>query len=145
MQKTTMMKREQAVSNRKWYIINATEVVLGDLAVKVANLLRGKEKPTFTPNIDCGDFVIVTNTDKVILTGNKKDKEFWYTHSQYIGGLRARSGREMINKYSDELVWEAVKGMVPHNRLGRQIMKKLFVYKDGGVDHSAQQPIEVKI
>ena len=129
MQKSTMMKKETALSKRKWFIIDATGAVVGKLAVQVANLLRGKNKPSFTPNIDCGDNVIVYNTDKMVLTGNKLESEFWYSHSQYIGGLRTRDGKTMLAKYSDELLELAVKGMLPKNRLSRRIITKLHVYK----------------
>jgi len=145
MQKTTMLKKEAAVKARKWYVIDASGVVLGKLAVCAANILRGKNKPTFTPNVDCGDHVIIINTDKVIVTGNKALKENRYSHSGYIGGLRTRSVKEMIAKYSDELVFEAVKGMIPKNRLADSIIKKLHVYKDGGKDHSKQKPIAIKV
>lgn len=146
MQKTTMLKNEQALAQRQWYTIDATDVVLGKLAVTIADLLRGKNKPSFTPNVDCGDFVIVTNSNKVKLSHDKASKEFWYSHSGYIGGLRKRSGEEMISKYSDELIRTAVKNMMPQNKLSRQLIKKLFIYKDAGKDHSAQQPqlIQVK-
>lgn len=145
MQKSTMLKKETAASKRVWYTIDATGVVLGKLAVMTADILRGKNKPTFTPNVDCGDYVIITNADKVIVTGNKAEKEFRYSHSGYIGGLRTRSVKEMIQKYSDELVVTAVKGMLPKNRLSDVIIKKLHVYKDAGKDHSKQKPITLKV
>lgn len=145
MQKSTMLKKEVAIKNRVWYTIDASGVVLGKLAVKVADVLRGKNKPTFTPNVDCGDFVIVTNAAKVIVTANKAEKEFRYTHSGYIGGIRKRSLKEMIAKYPEELVTEAVRGMLPKNRLSDRIIKKLYVYKDGGKDHSKQKPKVLKV
>ncbi len=142
MQKTTMLKNNQ---EKKWYEIDASGLILGKLAVEAANILRGKNKPTFTPNIDCGDYLIVRNASKIVLSGNKKDKENWYTHSQYIGGLRTRSGREMLEKYSDELVLTAVKGMLPKNRLSRQLLTKLKVFADNGPDFAAQKPIKYNI
>lgn len=145
MQKTTMLKKEKAMSDRKWYEIDATGLVLGKLAVEVANILRGKNKPSFTPSVDCGDYVIVRNASKVILTGNKAEKEKWYTHSQYIGGLRTRTGKEMIEHYSVELVTTAVKGMLPKNRLAKDMLKKLIVYSDQGKAHEAQKPIKFEI
>lgn len=145
MQKTTMLKKETAAKNRVWYMIDASGVVLGKLAVAAANILRGKNKPNFTPNVDCGDNLIIINTDKVVVTGNKATKEFRYNHSGYIGGIRKRSVREMIQKYSDELVMIAVKGMLPKNRLAEKIIKKLHVYKDGGKDHSKQKPKLIKV
>ena len=143
--KTTMLKKEVAMKNRIWYTIDASGVILGKLAVKAANILRGKNKPTFTPNVDCGDFLIITNCNKVIVTANKADKEFRYTHSGYIGGIRKRSVKEMIAKYSDELVREAIRGMLPKNKLADRIIKKLYVYKDGGKDHSKQKPKVLKV
>jgi large subunit ribosomal protein L13 len=119
---------------------------LGDLAVFSANILRGKNKPLFTPNFDCGDYLIIRNAKKIKLTGKKLEDKFYYNHSLYVGGLRKRSAADMIEKYPEELIFEAVKGMIPHNRLGRQIIKKLFVYGDNGEAHEAQTPerIEVK-
>ncbi|MBQ6279988.1 MAG: 50S ribosomal protein L13 [Mycoplasma sp.] len=145
MQKSTMIKKEAAMKDRKWYIIDATNAVLGKLAVQVANLLRGKNKPTMTLNVDCGDYVIVYNTDKIILTGNKLEDEFWYSHSQYIGGLRKRDGKTMLNKYSDELLELAVKGMLPKNRLSRRIITKLHIYKkEVTKNYEAHHPIKVQ-
>ncbi|MDR0856792.1 MAG: 50S ribosomal protein L13 [Mycoplasmataceae bacterium] len=145
MQKTTIAKKEACIKNRKWYTVDATDVVLGDLAVAVANLLRGKNKPDFTPAVDCGDYVVVTNANKVKLTGNKMENKKWYSHSMYIGGLRTRSAKEMYDKYADEMVTWAVEGMLPKNKLGKAVAKKLLVYKEGSKDHSAQNPIEYRI
>ena len=145
MQKTTMLKKETAASKRQWYLIDASGVVLGKLAVEAANIIRGKNKPNFTPNVDCGDNLIIINTDKVKVTGNKASKEFRYNHSGYIGGIRKRSVKEMIAKYSDELVTIAIKGMLPKNRLAEKIIKKLHVYKDAGKDHSKQKPQTIKV
>ncbi|MDE5553065.1 MAG: 50S ribosomal protein L13 [Malacoplasma sp.] len=145
MQKTTFIKKEKALQNKKWYIVDATDKILGRLAVEVANLLRGKNKADFTPNVDCGDYVIIINSDKVILSSNKGEREKWYSHSGYIGGLRERTGDEMIEKYSDELVYDAIKGMLPKNRLSNQIIKKLHVYKTAEYTQKAQKPIEYKL
>lgn len=145
MQKTTMIKKEQMLNKRKWYIIDATNVILGKLAVVAANILRGKNKPIFTPNVDCGDNLIIINCNKVIVTGNKATNEFRYNHSGYIGGLRKRSVKEMINKYSDELVLLAIKGMLPKNRLSNKIILKLHLHKDEGKDYSKQKPITIKV
>lgn len=145
MQKTTFVKNEQALMNKKWYIIDATDQILGRLSVEVANLLRGKNKPDFTPNVDCGDHVIIINSDKIKLSSNKDEREFWYNHSGYIGGLRKRSGKEMIQKYSDELIYEAIEGMLPKNRLSRQIMKKLHIYKKDSHKHEAQKPVKYEL
>lgn len=140
MQKSTMIKKEAAQQSRRWYVVDATDLVLGRLSVKLADILRGKNKPSWTPNVDCGDFVIVINAKKVILTGNKAENETWYNSSHYIGGLRARKGKEMISKYSVELINRSVKGMLPQNRLSRQILKKLFVYENDKHPHEAQTP-----
>lgn len=140
MQKTTMLKKAEAQASRKWYCVDATDLVLGKLAVKAADLLRGKNKVNFTPNQDCGDYLIIINSDKVKLSGNKLDNEFWYRHSGYIGGIKSRSGREMVQNYSDKLVYNAVKGMLPDNRISKQIIRKLKVYKDANHGHEAQQP-----
>lgn len=145
MQKTTMVKAHEASKNRKWFLIDATDLVLGRLAVASANILRGKNKPNFTLNVDCGDNLIIINTDKIKLTGNKEEKEFKYNHSGFIGGLRKRSLGTMVEKYSDELVYDAIKNMLPGNRLSRQIIKKLYVYKGPKYDQEAQKPEQIKI
>ncbi len=125
---------------KKWYVIDATDVVLGRLAAQVATLLRGKHKPNFMPNADTGDFVIIVNADKVRLTGNKADQKFAYHHSGFPGGLKATSYRELLGKRPEEAVTRAVKGMVPHTRLGAQQMTKLKVYAGPEHPHGAQQP-----
>ncbi|MGL5591567.1 MAG: 50S ribosomal protein L13 [Mycoplasmoidaceae bacterium] len=145
MQKTTMLKKEQAMENKKWYIIDATDLVLGRLSTSVANLLRGKNKTSFTPNVDCGDYVIIINTDKIKLTGNKLENENKYNHSGYIGGLRVRSLKTMKEKYSDELVRNAIKNMLPKNKLSNQIITKLHLYKNDAHNHQAQKPIEYRV
>ena len=131
---------------RKWLVIDAEDKVLGRLASEVAKILRGKHKATYTPNIDCGDFIIIINAEKAILTGNKLDNKKYYNHSGYPGGLRERTAREMQEKYPIEMVERAVKGMLPKNRLGRQMYKKLFVYTGSEHPHLAQKPeiMEVK-
>lgn len=145
MQKSTMLKKEAAQSARKWYVIDATDMVLGRLSVKVADILRGKNKPTWTPNVDCGDFVIVVNAKKIVLSGNKAETETWYNSSHYIGGLRARKGKEMLEKYPVELIRRSVKGMLPVNRLSRQIIKKLYIYEGDQHPHTAQTPQKLEI
>ena len=131
---------------RKWYVIDAEGKPLGRVASKAAHILRGKHKATYTPNIDCGDFIIIINAEKAILTGNKLDNKKYYNHSGYPGGLRERTAREMQEKYPIEMVERAVKGMLPKNRLGRQMYKKLFVYTGSEHPHLAQKPeiMEVK-
>ncbi len=145
MQKSSMLKKEAAQQSRTWYLIDATDLVLGRLSVKLANMLRGKNKPTWTPNVDGGDYIIVTNVKNLRLTGNKLENEFWYNSSHYIGGLRTRNGKEMLTKYPVELLRRSVKGMLPQNRLSRQIIKKLFIYADENHPHQAQNPKVLKI
>ena len=142
--KNTYMQKKETVK-RDWYVIDAEGVNLGRLATRVADVLRGKHKPTFTPNIDCGDFVIVVNASKVNLTGNKLNDKIYYNHSGYTGGLRERTAKEMRENYSVEMIERAVKGMIPHNRLGRQVAKKLFVYEGAEHPHMAQKPVEMKV
>ena len=139
------MQKKETV-NRKWYVIDATDKPLGRVATLAATYLRGKNKPTFTPHIDCGDNIIIINAEKVLLTGNKEEKKIYYNHSMYQGGLRERTAKEMRKRYPEEMVERAVKGMLPHNRLGRQMYKKLFVYKGSEHKHEAQKPevLEVK-
>ena len=142
--KDTYMQKKETVE-RKWYVIDAEGLTLGRLASKVATVLRGKHKPTYTPHIDCGDYVIVVNASKVNLTGDKLDKKVYYNHSGYTGGLRERTAREMRDKYPVEMVERAVKGMLPNGRLGRQMYKKLFVYAGSEHKQQAQQPVEMKL
>ena len=141
--KTFMEKKENV--DRKWYVIDAEGVALGRLATKVATVLKGKNKATYTPHVDCGDFVIVINAEKVKLTGNKLNDKMYYNHSGYVGGLRERNAKTMIEKYPEEMIERAVKGMLPKNSLGAQMYKKLFVY--AGLEHKqqAQKPIELKV
>ena len=129
---------------RKWYVVDATGMPLGRLASQVAAVLRGKHKPIFTPNVDTGDHVIIVNTDKVVLTGKKLDKKFYTYHTGYIGGLKQISYRTMLEEKSDLAVYEAVKGMLPKNSLGRAMLKKLRVYKGAEHNHAAQKPEELK-
>ena len=138
MKNSFMQKKEEVVRN--WYVIDADGINLGRLATKVATVLRGKHKPTYTPNIDCGDYVIVINASKINLTGNKLNDKMYYDHSGYTGGLRERTAKEMKENYPVEMIERAVKGMLPHNRLGRQMAKKLFVYAGNEHKHEAQKP-----
>src|ERR1041385_5865525 len=125
---------------RNWHVIDASDVVLGRLATHAATLLRGKHKPTFAPHVDTGDFVIVVNAGKVALTGNKRQTKVAYRHSGYPGGLRAVGYEELLTKRPEKAIELAVKGMLPHNRLGRQLIKKLKVYAGAEHPHTAQQP-----
>jgi len=125
---------------RDWYVIDATDVVLGRLATQVATLLRGKHKPTFAPHVDGGDFVVVINADKVAVSGNKRVTKMAYRHSGYPGGLRAIPYGELLDKHPERAIEKAVRGMLPKNRLARQQMTKLRVYRGEDHPHAAQQP-----
>ena len=129
----------------KWYVVDTEGMVLGRLASKVATILRGKNKPTYTPNVDMGDYVIVINTDKVVLTGKKLEKKFYTYHTGYVGGLKQTPYKQMMATKSDVVVYEAVKGMLPHNTLGKSMIKKLRVYKGDKHEHAAQQPEMLKL
>ena len=141
--KTYMAKAETV--ERKWYVVDAEGVTLGRLASRVAAVLRGKTKPNYTPNVDTGDFVIVINTDKVVLTGKKLEDKFYRYHTGYIGGLKEIPYKKLMAEKSDLAVYEAVKGMLPKNSLGRQMLKKLKVYKGAEHNHAAQKPEELKV
>ena len=141
--KTYMAKAESV--ERKWYVVDAAGVPMGRLASRVASVLRGKNKPTYTPNVDTGDFVITINTDKAVLTGKKLENKFYRYHTGYIGGLKEISYKKMMAEKSDLAVYEAVKGMLPKNSLGRQMLKKLKVYKGAEHNHAAQKPEELKV
>lgn len=143
MKNSYMQKKEEVVRN--WYVLDASQANLGRLATKAAHILRGKHKTTYTPHIDCGDFVIVINASKVNLTGNKLDDKIYYNHSGYTGGLRERTARVMKENYPEEMIERAIKGMLPKGRLGRQMYKKLFVYAGSEHPHMAQKPVNMDI
>ena len=135
--KTFSAKAEEI--DRKWYVIDAENKVLGDVAVAAANLLRGKNKPLFTPHCDCGDFVVVINADKVRLTGNKEQQKLYTSYSGYVGGQKRETVEKLRERPPELIVERAVHGMIPHNRLGRQIFKKLKVYNGSEHPHEAQK------
>ena len=145
MQRQTTMINNSEV-NRKWYVVDAKNKPIGRLATEIAQVLTGKNKPTYTPNVDCGDYVIVVNAKEVELTGNKLNNKKYYNASQYSGGLRVRSAKTMLDQYPTEMFERVVWGMLPKGRLGRQIYKKLFVYAGSEHPHAAQKPetLEVK-
>ena len=136
--KTYMAKSGEV--ERQWYIVDATDMPLGRLASQVASVLRGKNKPTFTPNVDTGDHVIVINAGKVVLTGKKLEQKKYYRYSGYVGGLKETSAKDMLEKKPELMVYEAIKGMMPKNSLGRETLTKLRVYKDAEHAHAAQKP-----
>jgi large subunit ribosomal protein L13 len=125
---------------RKWYVVDATDKTLGRLATEIATRLRGKHKPIYTPHVDCGDYIIVINAEKVQLTGNKATQKVYRHHTGYMGGLRERSYKEMLAKHPERIVEKAVKGMLPKNSLGRQMYTKLKVYAGPEHNHAAQKP-----
>ena len=137
--KDSYMEKKEGIE-RKWFVIDAEGKNLGRVATQAAHILRGKHKPTFTPHVDCGDYVIIVNASKVNLTGNKLDDKIYYNHSGYTGGLRERTAREMRDNYPVEMIERAVKGMLPKGRLGRTTYKKLFVYAGSEHPHMAQKP-----
>lgn len=142
--KNTFMEKKETVQ-RKWYVIDAEGQSLGRVASKAATMLRGKHKVTYTPHMDCGDYIIIINASKVVLTGNKLNDKMYYDHSGYTGGLRERNAREMVEKYPEEMVERAVKGMLPKGRLGRQMYKKLFVYAGSEHEQQAQKPESISL
>lgn len=140
----TFMQTKETV-DRKWYVIDADELPLGRVATKAATILRGKHKATFTPHIDCGDYVIIVNASKVKLTGNKINDKMYYNHSGFPGGLRTRNAKTMLENYPVEMVERAVKGMLPNGPLGRQMYRKLFVYAGAEHKQEAQKPTAITI
>ena len=140
----TFMQTKETVE-RKLYVIDAADKPLGRVATKAATILRGKHKATFTPHIDCGDYVIIINADKVKLTGNKINDKMYYNHSGFPGGLRTRNAKTMLESYPVEMVERAVNGMLPNGPLGRQMYRKLFVYAGSEHKHEAQKPTTITI
>ena len=140
----TFMQSAETKSN-KWYIVDATNMPLGRLASQVAAVLRGKNKPEFTPNELCGDHVIIINTDKVVLTGNKLNNKVYTRHSGYVGGLKEVKAKDMIARKPEQVIELAVKGMLPKNALGREMIKKLKVYSGAEHEHAAQKPEKLEI
>lgn len=137
--RTTFMQTNESVE-RKWYVVDATELVLGRMATDVAVVLKGKHKPTFTPHIDGGDYVIIVNAEKVTLTGNKWADKKYYRHSGYAGGLKTRTANEMLEKQPQKIVEKAVRGMLPKGKLGDDMYRRLYVYVGPNHPHAAQKP-----
>ena len=140
--KSYMAKPEEI--ERKWYVIDCEGLVLGRVASQIASVLRGKNKPCYTPNVDCGDYVIAINTDKIVLTGKKLEQKYYRYHTGYIGGLKEIQFKKRMAEDSDKALTRAVKGMLPKNSLGRDMITKLKVFKGAEHNHQAQQPIELK-
>ena len=140
MKTTEFLSKEEALKNREWYVVDATDVPVGRLASEVATLIRGKHKPTYTPHVDCGDFVIVINAGKVKLTGNKLQDKNYYHYTGYVGGIKSKAANKLIEENPAEIVTRAVKGMLTKGTLGHQLMNKLKVYKDANYPQVAQKP-----
>ncbi len=136
----TYMARKGEV-DRRWFLVDAQGQVLGRLASRIASLLRGKVRPQFTPHLDTGDFVVVVNAGQVRLTGRKLDHKFYYRHSGYPGGLKTTTARQLLQRKPEEVLRQAVRGMLPKNSLGRHLLKKLKIYAGGEHPHQAQQPV----
>ncbi len=140
----TQVPRTNDIS-RDWYVVDAENMVLGRLATRIATVLRGKNKPIFAPSVDTGDFVIVVNADKIALTGNKLSDKIYYSHSGYPGGIKSITAGKLMEKKAEEVIWKAVKGMLPKNKLASQMLKKLKVYAGGSHPHKAQQPKPLQV
>jgi len=138
--KTFSPSAEEAATSREWWVVDASGQTLGRLASEIAKLLRGKHKPSFSPHLDTGDFVVVTNCEKIIVTGDKLDTVRYYRHSGYPGGLKSRTMREQLDRFPDRVLLAAVRGMLPKTKLGKAQIKKLRIYPGGEHPHEAQQP-----
>jgi large subunit ribosomal protein L13 len=137
--------KQTELAEKKWYVVDATDKILGRMASQVAAILRGKTNPAFVPHQDKGDYVIVINAEKIKVTGRKAEQLVYYRHSGYPGGLKKRTYKEIMEKDPAKILLHAIKGMIPHNKLGSQIGKKLFVYAGPKHKHEAQKPVEIKI
>ncbi|QWB96314.1 50S ribosomal protein L13 [Mycoplasmatota bacterium] len=140
----TFMANEQTIT-RKWYVVDADGKTLGRLATEVASVLRGKHKPTYTPHVDTGDYVVVVNAEKIKLTGKKWDQKQYYSHSGYNGGLTSTTAKDVMKKFPTRMVEKAIVGMLPHTKLGAKMANKLFVYAGPEHKHSAQQPEKLEV
>ncbi len=141
----TTISAKPATIKRDWYLIDATDLVLGRMASQIATILRGKNKTSYTPHMDCGDYVVVVNADKVALTGKKLEKKMYYHHSGYIGGIKGISAEKLLEKKPEDVIYKAVERMISRNKLGRQMMTKLRVYAGAEHPHTAQNPIVLDI
>ena len=130
---------------RNWYVIDATDMVVGRLATQVATMLRGKHKPTYTPHVDTGDYIIVVNSDKMVFTGKKLDQKIYYRHSGYPGGLKETTARRMMQTKSNDVLYHAVRGMLPKGPLGNKMIKKLHIYTGAEHEHAAQKPVAFEV
>jgi large subunit ribosomal protein L13 len=142
MRKTVSLTHEAALEQRKWQVVDVAGLTLGRAATQIAHILRGKHRPTFTPNVDCGDFVVVVNAEKIHYTGNKLDGKLYYRHTGFPGGLVATPARKVLARHPDEPIKRAVWGMLPKGPLGRKLLKKMKVYAGANHPHAAQQPAQ---
>ncbi|MSP62041.1 MAG: 50S ribosomal protein L13 [Myxococcales bacterium] len=145
MPKTISVKKSDALADRKWHVVDVAGQTLGRVATQIAHVLRGKHKPTFTPHVDCGDFVVVVNARQVALTGKKLTDKLYHDHTLFAGGIVTRTAGQLLEKKPEELIKRAVWGMLPKGRLGRQLYKKLKVYPSAEHPHAAQQPAALKL
>lgn len=145
MRKTPSLSHEKAIEQRSWHVVDVAGLTLGRAATQIAHVLRGKHKATYTPNVDCGDFVVVVNAEKIRYSGNKLDDKLYYRHTGYAGGLVATPAKKLLVKHPDEPIRRAVWGMLSKGPLGRQIIKKLKIYAGPNHPHAAQQPAELKL
>ena len=141
----TTVSAKPATIKRDWYLIDATDLVLGRMASQIATILRGKNKTSYTPHMDCGDYVVVINADKVALTGKKLERKMYYHHSGYIGGIKGISAGKLMEKKPEDVIYKAVERMISRNKLGRQMMTKLRIYAGAEHPHTAQNPIVLDI
>ncbi|RMD87965.1 MAG: 50S ribosomal protein L13 [Candidatus Dadabacteria bacterium] len=142
--KTKFLTKEEGLKGRRWFHIDATGKPLGRLAAEIASILRGKNKPAYTPHVDCGDFVVVTNASRIKLTGNKLKNKLYYRHTGYMGGLKVKTAGEILSKNPERLITMAVKGMLPKGPLGRAVLRKLKVYPGENHPHAAQKPESIE-
>ena len=145
LQKSTLLGKEVAHAQREWYVVDLKDQVLGRACTRIASVLRGKHKPTYTPNVDCGDFVIVINAGQVSLTGRKLENKVYRHHTQYPGGLVEIPANEMLDKHPDRAIRRAVWGMLPKGPLGRRLIKKLKIYRGADHEHAAQKPRQLAL
>ena len=143
--KSFIQRNEDALESRSWVLVDAEGATLGRLASEVASIIRGKNKPTFTPHVDGGDFVVVINAEKVKLTGNKLDDKIYYDHSQYIGGLKTHTAKELLESKPEQVIKRAVEGMLPSGALGHGMATKLKIYAGASHPHAAQKPVAYKL
>lgn len=141
MQKSFMLKKEEV--NREWFVVDATGLTVGRLSSEIATRLMGKHKPTFTPNVDNGDYIVIINAEKIVFTGSKLSQKLYYSHSGYPGGLKETKAETMLEKHPERVLEHAIKGMLPKNKLGKRMLRKLFVYAGENHNHEAQQPKEL--